>query len=541
MRGRSRLMVAAASASIVALAFSACGGGGGNTGGNTGGGKAGGEISIRGCTPENPLLPANTTEVCGGNLLDAVNAKLVHYNTETAAPEMDIAESIDTSDSTNFTVKLKKGYKFHDGTEVKAKNFVGAWNFAAFGPNGQSNGSFMEPFDGYSDVSDEKATIKEMKGLKVVDDYTFTIKTAEPTSNLPIRLGYTAFAPLPDSVLGGDKAKLDEFGKKPIGAGPFKVVENSATEITLEKFADYSGASKPKVDKVHYRIYNDLSAAYNDVVANNLDFTDVVPPDQLVGDAWKAQLQGRSGSKQTGIIQVLSFSPKDEQLKNVDMRIAISKAVDRALITKQIFFDNRTPATGWVSPGVDGYKPGACGDNCVFDKAKAKELYDKVGGYKGTFPIAVNGDGGHKQWADAVCNQLRQNLGMDCQVQTTPDFKTLRKSVKARELKGAYRGGWQMDYPSPENFLTPIYWTKASSNDTDYSNPEWEAKMRQAAAAKSVEEGNKLYQEAEAMLAKDMPTMPQWYQASQFGYSDKVANVKVTPFSTIDLTQVTVK
>lgn len=538
MRGRSRLAVAVASASVLMLALSACGGGGTGTA-SGGSSSSAGAVTLRGCTPENPLLPANTTEVCGGNILDNTNAKLVHYNTDTAAPELDVAESIETTDNQTFTVKLNKGYKFQDGTEVKAKNFVDAWNYAAFGPNGQSSGYFMEPIEGYAEVSKSDATVKEMTGLQVVDDYTFTIKTSEPVSNLPVRLGYTAFSPLPDSFFATEDKTA--FGKMPIGAGPFKVTSHTDTEIVVEAWDGYSGKNKPHIKKATYRVYNDLNAAYNDVVANNLDFTDVIPADQLVGDAWKTQLQGRSDSRETGIIQVLSFSPKDDQLKNVNMRIAISKAVNREQITKQIFNGARTPATGWVAPAVEGYKAGACGDNCVFDAAAAKKLYDEAGGYNGVFTIAVNGDGGHKLWADAMCNQLNTNLGMNCQVDIKPDFKTLRTQIKARELKGSYRGGWQMDYPSAENFLTPIYATGASSNDTDYSNPAFDAKLKEAAAAKTPDEANKLYNEAEDMLAKDMPTMPQWYQATQYGWSTKVTNVKVSPFSTIDLTALQTK
>ena len=68
----------------------------------------------------------------------------MEYNTENAAPENDIAESIETSDNKIFTVKLKP-YKFHDGTEVKAKNFVDAWNYTAYGPNGQEGSYFYGP------------------------------------------------------------------------------------------------------------------------------------------------------------------------------------------------------------------------------------------------------------------------------------------------------------------------------------------------------------------------------------------------------------
>ena len=553
MRAPHKFLALAAGA--VLLAVSACGGDSdpgntpapGDTAATSNEAASGGEISVRGCTPENSLIGSNTTEVCGGNVIDAFTAKLIHYNADTAEPEMDIAESIETDDNQNFTVKLKPGYMFQDGTEVLAKNFVDAWNWAAYAPNGQQGAYFFEPIEGYADVQcgedgdceANKPTVETMSGLAVVDDHTFTIKTAEPVSNLPVRLGYSTFIPQPDAFLAAEDK--DEFSKMPIGAGPFKVTENTATDIVVEKFADYSGENKPHVDKVTFRIYNDPAAAYNDVVANQLDLTDLIPADQLVGDAWKTALDGRSDTAETGIIQVLSFSSTDEQLQDVNMRKAISMAVDKELITSQIFNNARKPATGWVSPVVDGYKENVCGDACTFNPDEAKKMYDAAGGYDGIFQVSINADGGHKLWADAFCNQLKNNLGMDCQVNATPDFKTLRQQIHGRELKGAFRGGWQMDYPSIENFLTPIYATGASSNDTDYNSPEFMKLLAEGDAATTPELANEKYQEAEAQLAKDFPTMPLWYQETQYGYSDKVDNVKMNPFSQWDLTSITVK
>jgi len=538
MRGRTRAMVAAGFTSLALLA-TACGGGGTTEDPGTSEGTTGGDITIRGCTPQNALLPGNTSEVCGGNVLDAVGAKLVHYNADTAAPEMDIAESIETTDNQNFTVKLKP-YKFQDGTEVTAKSFVDAWNYTAYFPNGQGASYFFTPIEGYADLQPADAAGKakpkatKMTGLKVVDDKTFTIKTTEPVSNLPVRLGYTAFSPLPESFFSDPEA----YGKKPIGAGPFSVESNTATEIVLTKFADYSGANKPNVDKVTFRIYNDANAAYNDTVANNLDFTDLIPADQLVGDAWKTDLDGRNALAETGIIQTMTYSPNDEQLKNVELRKAISMAINRPEIIDKIFTGTRVAATGWVSPVVDGYKADVCGSACTFDAAAAKAMYDKAGGYQGTLTLSVNADGGHKPWADATCNSIKNALGLDCIVATTPDFKTLLDSAEAGELKGVFRSGWQMDYPSIENFLAPLYGKGADSNYGKYDNPKFDAKLAEAAAAKTTDEANTLYQEAEAMLATDMAVAPLWYQATPVGWSDNVTDVKVTPFSTLDLSSI---
>jgi oligopeptide transport system substrate-binding protein len=550
MRGRTGGMALAAITSIALLA-TACGGGGSEPEpGSSQAGGTGGEISLRGCTPQNPLIPANTNEACGNHVLDAILAKLVRYNPDTAAPELDVAQSIDTKDNQNFTVKLNPGYKFHDGTEVKAKNFVDAWNWGAYGPNGNLNSYFFEPIQGFADLqcgTDSKgvadcegkpAKAKEMSGLKVVDDHTFTIKTSDKVSNLPVRMGYTVFAPLPDSFFNDPKA----FGEKPIGAGPFKLDSNTDTENVVSKFADYSGKYKPNVDKITFRIYTDDSAAYNDVVANNLDFTDIIPPDRVTDDLYKQELPDRNGLRDTGELATNGFSPIDDNWKDIRMRKAISMAIDRELINKQIFNGTRPPLDGWVSPAVDGFKAGACGDACIFNPTEAKKLYEEVGGYKGgPLTIAVNGDAGHKPWADAACNSIKNTLGLECVTKVTPDFKTLRDQINKREIKGLFRSGWVMDYPSIENFLAPVYGTGAGSNDTDYSNPKFDAKLKEAAAAPTLDEANKLYQEAESILATDFPTMPMWSYKRATGWSDRITDVKITPFGWIDVTSVKVK
>ena len=151
MRARTRAMAAAGLTSI-ALVATACGGGdtAPEPGTKSGAGTGRRDHRLRlhpaepSCCPASPQRPAAATSWTSST------AKLVHYDTETAAPENDIAESIETNDNQNFTVKIKPGYKFADGTEVKAKNFVDAWNYAAYGANGQAP-YFFGPIEGYAD------------------------------------------------------------------------------------------------------------------------------------------------------------------------------------------------------------------------------------------------------------------------------------------------------------------------------------------------------------------------------------------------------
>jgi oligopeptide transport system substrate-binding protein len=549
MRGRTRGMVAVAITSL-ALVATACGGGGTEPepGAEDPAGQAGGEISIAGCTPENPLIPGNTSEVCGGDIVEAMTSKLVQYNTENAAPENDIAESIETDDNKLFTVKLKP-FKFHDGTDVKAKNFVNAWNYTAYGANGQAGSYFYEPIAGYQDVQcpdeecKQKPKAKTMSGLKVVDDMTFTIQTTQQVSNLPVRLGYTAFAPLPDSFFADPKA----FEKKPIGAGPFKMDSISNTEFVLSKFADFSGSTKANVDKLTFRVYQDPTAAYADAVGGSLDYIDDsnIPLDQFVGGAYQADFPDRNSQRESLSNGWITFSSSDPQLKdNPDLRKAISRAIDRDLITKQIFNGTRTPATGWVSPAVDGFKAGACGDLCTFDAEAAKAAFDAAGGYDGTLTMTYNADSPNKAWSEAVCNSIKNTLGIECVAVPTVDFATFNKKIDANELKGIFRSGWQADYPSIENYLTPIYSKGAfppGSNWSRYHNPEFEKLLAQAAAAPSLDEANSLYQQAEALLAKDFPTAPLWNNKATAVWSDRVTDVKINAFGVLDFAAIKVK
>ncbi len=340
-------------------------------------------------------------------------------------------------------------------------------------------------------------------------------------------------------------ADPEAFGDKPIGNGPFKVDSWTKDQaIVLSKFADYSGEFGAKLDKINYKIYQDADAAYNDVLANNLDATDEIPTSALIDDKYKTDLPDRNAQKEEGVIQTVTFAPVNVDPLYADPKIrqAISMAIDRETIIKQIFNGTRVAATGWVSPVVDGYKADQCGEFCTFDPAKAKALLQEAGGFKGDkITLAYNADAAHKDWTEATCNSIKQNLGVECAAVGVPDFATLRQQVGDRKQKGMFRTGWQMDYPSIENFLTPIYKTGASSNDGDYSNPEFDALLTEAAAQQDPAAANAKYQEAEALLAADMPAIPLWYGKAVVGWSDKVTGVQITAFGTLDYSSISLK
>lgn len=556
MRATSRAaLVAGMSATTMLLA--SCGGGGGDTNagsdgatGGQAGGKAGGEIVVRGCQPQNPLVGGDTGESCGHDIVELFTSTLFRYDPNTSEPKPDLAASVESKDNQNFTVKLQPGRKFSDGTEVKAKNFVDAWNYTAYSPNGQYLSSFFEPVEGFADVMSEdpdgdgpklapKPKTDKMSGLVVVDDTTFTIKTTQPVSNLKVRLGYTAFAPQPDSFFKDPKAA----GDKPVGAGPYKVTTyEKGRQAVLEKNPEYGGQFGGQVDKITFRIYQDENAAYNDLLAGNLDVLDTLPASALVGKKYQSDLPDRWAQKPYGAIQTVTFASTkvSPDYANPKLRQAISMAIDRQKIINDQFDGARRPATGWVAPGVQGYKEGACGEFCTFDAAKAKALFQDAGGFNGKLTISYNADSDHKPWVTATCNSIRTSLGVDCVATPVTDFATFRDLIGSQKMKGMFRSGWIMDYPHIENFLTPLFSKNGASNDGKYDNPAFDAKLLEAGKLQGAE-SDAAYQDAEKMLATDMPAIPMWYYTATIGWSEKINTVNINAFGRPDLLSVTAK
>ncbi|MEE1782582.1 ABC transporter substrate-binding protein [Streptomyces sp. SP17BM10] len=533
---RARWVLAVAT-SVALVATGCSSGGGGSSSSDTS--KT---FSYQSNEPQNPLQPANANEVGGGRIIQNLFKGLVDYNPSNAQLRMQVASAIDTSDSQTFTVTLNDGWTFHDGTPVQAKNFVDAWNWAASPANNQINSSWFSDIEGYQDVhpATGSPTATKMSGLTVTDNLHFTIKLNHKVSYFEYKLGYIAFSPLPDAFFNDPAG----YGQKPVGNGPYQFVSWAHnSQVVTKSYPGYKGVDKPKNGGIVFKMYTSSEAAYADLQSNNLDVMDQVPPSALA--TYKSDLGDRAVDSPQGAIQNIGFTLYQADWaapEKAQVRQGLSMAIDRATITKTVLQGSRAPASAWVAEGVQGYKAGTCGDFCNFDVAKAKQLIQQGGGVPGNkVLITYNADGGHKEWVDAVCNSIRQNTGVECLGDPKPDFKTARQAITSHQLNGAFRTGWVQDYPLNANFLADVYRTGAASNDTGYSNPQFDQMSTQADEAPSVSDSTTGYQQAEAVLASGMPTIPLWYYRTNSGYSTKVQNVTFDSFGNPAWTQVEVK
>jgi oligopeptide transport system substrate-binding protein len=532
---------------IAALALTGCGaGGGGNNSTSQSAGDPNKVITAYSNEPQNPLLPANTNEVYGGRVVELLFEGLRAYDPD-GKPVNALAESIETTDSQNWTIKVKQGQKFTNGEAITAKTFVDSWNFAANSKNLQNNGFFFESIAGYNEVSavtTEKSadgkttttpapTAETMSGLEAKDDSTLTVKLAQPEADWSLRLGYSAFFPLPSAALKDPKT----FGENPVGNGPYKFEKDGSwvhdQSISLVKNADYSGPRAAKNGGVTFKFYTDPGPAYTDLQSDNLDVTDVLPSNAL--KTYTTDFPDRNATKATATNSTLNipgYNPNFQGEAGKLRRQALSYAINREEICKVVFNGTRTPAKAFAPPVIEGFKEGLKGSEVLkFDAAKAKDLWaqaEKIQPYDNSKPlqIASNTDGGNKEWIDAVANGFKNNLGIQAEIQPFAKFAEVLNLRKSQSLPGLTRAGWQGDYPSLYNFLGPILATGGSANYEKYSNPEFDKLLKEGLASKSTDEANAKFNAAQEVLFQDLPVLPLWDQARAIVWSNNVVKAE---------------
>jgi oligopeptide transport system substrate-binding protein len=526
---RTRIATAAVAVVVSAALVTACSSGDSTSGGGSGDGSA--IINAWSGEPQNPLVPTNTSENTGGRVVDSIFAGLVSYTPE-GGVQNEVAESIDTTDGQNYTITLKDGWTFTDGTPVTANSFVDAWNYGALSTNAQLQGSFFDPIQGYDEVAAENPTVQTMSGLKVVDDKTFTIELKQPEAAFPDRLGFAAYYPLPEVAYDDIAA----FGENPIGNGPYKFASEGAWQhnvrIDLITNPDYDGNRKPANGGVSFILYSNLDTAYTDLLSNNVDVLDNVPSSAVT--TFETDLPGRTVNQPSASIETFTIPSRLAHFggeEGVLRRQAISKAINRDQITEQIFNNTRTPAKDYTSPAIEGWTDSLENEsNVEYDPEAAKALWaqaDAIAPWTGTFAIAYNSDGGHQEWVDAVTNSIRNTLGIEAQGAPYPTFAQLRTEATNRTIPTAFRSGWQGDYPQQYGFLAQNYQTGGSSNDGDYSNPEFDRLLRESAGETDKAAAQELVNQAQSILLNDLPAVPNWYRNAASGWSENVTNVKI--------------
>jgi ABC-type transport system substrate-binding protein len=222
-------------------------------------------------------------------------------------------------------------------------------------------------------------------------------------------------------------------------------------------------------------------------------------------------------------------------------RQALNMAIDRELIIEKIFNGSGVAAHSVVPSNLGG-RDDVC-PSWNYDPEAAKAMWDAAGPLDG-FPIWFNEGGSHEEWVTAVVNMWGANLGLDTSTVTfeTRPWAEYLPLADDGEFTGPFRLGWGMDYPSPLNFLEPLYASYSTaadggSNATFYNNPDFDAFLQDGKDAFSAS-GNAAdslpsYYNAEDLLCADANAVPIRFSVNQYVWNEGVTDVFMDAFGRV--------
>jgi ABC-type oligopeptide transport system substrate-binding subunit len=500
--------------------------------------QAGGEL-IDGGTfvgdPPEHIDPALNVTLDAYQVVNAVFDGLTEVDfTDPDNPEVKplVAETVEPNeDATVWTFKIRDDAAFSDGEPITAQTFADSWERAS-DPKFAGDYSYLFSFiEGGQDKLDGKADT--ISGVEVDEEAnTLTVTLAAPYSNFDAVAGFQLFFPVHSSALEDPEGY--ENGLM-IGNGPYKLAEpRTDEEIVVEKNDAWTGDVNgetwdDRVDKITFQVYADPDTAYNALEAGETN-TANIPPGRVTeaDENYGTTLDiANLGSYH---FEINAEDPVVGGDENVDLRRAISMAIDRDEINTAVYDDTRTVSTGITPPGIPGFEEGLC-DYCAYDPEGAQAAFDAwtEAGNELTEPIKIqfNAGAGHEDVIQIMIDNLA-DIGIEAVQEPFPS-----ETYFTELADGACqicRSGWYADYPTYDNFMYDLFHSDAigGNNHGLYSNPEFDQLVDEAKATTDPEEQGQLFRDAEnILLNEDTQVIPvNWYRGD-YVYDDEVISTFV--------------
>jgi peptide/nickel transport system substrate-binding protein len=453
------------------------------------------------------LDPADVTDGESITVMNNIFEGLIRYKPGTTELEPWLAEKWDVSpDGKVFTFYLRKGVKFHDGTDFNADAVV-----FSFERQRDTN----HPFHKYGEWEYWSWCFNEIEKVEKVDDYTVKITLSEEFA--PFLTTMAMFTVYIVSPKNHEKWGA-EASSHPVGTGPFKFVEWVKDDhITLEKFENYWGP-KPKIDKLIFKVIPDASVRLLELQKGTIDGMEFPNPDDLEkikGDKNLTLLT------QPGLnIGYLAFNlgqdtpGYDPKLSDVRVRKAIYHAINRQDIIEHLYKGTAVVAKNPLPPTLWGYN-----DEIVdyeYNPDKAKELL-KEAGYPNGFetnlwamPVARPYMFDPQKIAEAIQSDLVK-VGIKAKI-VTYDWGTYLDKTEGGEHAMCLLG-WTMDYPDPDNILYVLLDPDAATvgsagNVAFYRNDKVHELNMLARKTYDIKEREKYYKEIQRIVHEDIPWVP---------------------------------
>lgn len=428
---------------------------------------------------------------------------------------------------TTWEFKLRRGVKFHDGSDFTAADVVFSLDRPA------TLAASPGPFTGF---------VKAIVAKKIIDPWTIQLKTAAPYAMLPYDLD-SIFIVSKKAAAGASTEDFDS-GKAAIGTGPYKLVRFARGDrIELARNDSYWGwqndGKTAPWNKVTLRILPEDTARISALLAGDVDAIENIPTADLT--RLKANPKFRLEQKVSWRTMFLSMDQYRDHpphvsdksgkplaqnpFKDARVRLAISKAINRKAIVERVMEGYAIAAGNLVSPPVFGYVAALKPE--IYDPQAAKQLLAEAG-YPNGFALTLDAPNDRyingEQLAQALAQMLAR-VGIQTKVETMPSSVYF---AKARAGKFSFAllgwGSFSGDLALRALLATPNADNGYGAwNWGHYSNPKVDALLKQDFATLDDNKREALARAAATLALKDTPVILLYHQLASWAMKKGIA------------------
>ena len=415
--------------------------------------KQGGDIVVTYKDDITTLDPAIGYDWVNWSMIKSLYSRLMDYEPGTPNLVPSLAESFTVApDGLTYTFKLRTGVKFSNGREVVASDVKYSIE-RAVDPKTQGPGAgFFGAIKGFDDVTGGKATT--LAGIETPDASTVVFNLSRPDATFLHVLAINFASVVPKEAV---EAAGGDFGKKPVGSGPFVLKDwTIGQKLLFERNKDYFVKDVPHIDSFSVEVGQEPLVALLRLQKGEVDIAgDGIPPAKFLeiknsADGAKMIVDGEQ--LHTGYV---TLNTKVKPFDNVKVRQAMNMAINKDRITR-ILNGRATPANQPLPPLMPGYDKSFTG--YAYDVAKAKGLLAEAGFADGfsTVLYSTNTDP-QPRIAQAIQQDLAA-VGVKAEIRALAQANVIAAGGTEGEAPMIWSGGmaWIADFPDPSNFYGPI-------------------------------------------------------------------------------------
>ncbi|HLQ40865.1 MAG TPA: peptide ABC transporter substrate-binding protein [Tetragenococcus sp.] len=439
-----------------------------------------------------------------------------------------------SDDGLTYDIKLRDDAKWSNGDDVTADDYVFAWQRTVDPDTGAEYAYLFGCIENGNDIINGEKDPEEL-GIKAVNDHELEIKLAEQTPFFDYLLAFPSFFPQPQAVVeekGDNFAKTDEDS---VYNGPFKLADfsgaGSDTEWSYLANDKYWDKDTVKLDKINVSVVKESATGLNLFKDGQTD--DVVLSGELAQQNTSDPQFKSIKEARTSYIE-LNQSKKDSPFNNQNLRLALSYALDRESLVKQVLGDGSTasvnllPKETQADPDTGKDFTEVSNSTLPYDKDKAQEYWEKAKKELDIdsleFDLLSDDTDANKKAAEYIQGAWQELDNMKVSITNVPFSVRLDRSNTGKF--DAVLGGWAADYLDASSF-TDLFQTGNSYNRGKWSNDDYDTLVKKAATtnAGNPEERFKDLVEAEEILNQEMGVIPVFQKAEGHLVSAKVKGI----------------